>query len=188
MTKEEIRVLFKEKRKQLEEEEIDRLSSLIRKRVRDFLNERIELHHIHVFLPIVKLKEVNIFPFIDELLQDGYQLYTSILNTKSGVLETVRLTDIQELDFDAWGIPIPRQKQVFSADQIQIVLMPLLACDKNGNRIGYGKGHYDVFLNSLASGVLKVGVSFFEPIDKIEPEGHDIPLDVCISPSEVFLF
>jgi 5-formyltetrahydrofolate cyclo-ligase len=188
MTKEEIRVLYKEKRKQLEDEEIDRLSSLIRKRVRDFLNERLQLHHIHIFLPIVKLKEVNIFPFIDELLQEGYQLYTSILNTKTRVLETVRLTDIQELDYDAWGIPIPHQKQVISADQIQIVLIPLLACDKSGNRIGYGKGHYDGFLNSLASGVLKVGLNFFEPIDKIESEGHDIPLDVCITPSEVFLF
>ncbi|AFL83959.1 5,10-methenyltetrahydrofolate synthetase [Belliella baltica DSM 15883] len=188
MTKEEIRILFKEKRKQLKEEEIESLSTQIRQRVRDFLNDRKQLCHIHLFLPILKLKEVNIFPLIDELLLGGYELYTSILDTKSGVLETVCLTDIQDLDHDSWGIPIPRQKQVVSTDPIQLVLIPLLACDKNGNRIGYGKGYYDGFLSTLQSDVLKVGLNFFNPIDQIESEWHDILLDVCITPSEVFLF
>lgn len=188
MNKEEIRVLFKEKRKQFKEEEIESLSTQIRQRIHDFLNERKHLRHIHLFLPILKLKEVNIFPLIDELLQGGYELYTSILNTKSGVLETVRVIDIHDLDYDAWGIPIPRQKQVVFTDPIQLVLIPLLAFDKNGNRIGYGKGYYDGFLSTLQSDVLKVGLNFFNPIDQIEAEWHDIPLDVCITPSKVFLF
>lgn len=188
MTKEDIRILFKEKRKQLTEEEIDRLSIQTRQRIRDFLNERKQLCHIHLFLPILKLNEVNIFPLIEELLREGYELYTSILNPKSGILETVSLTDIHDLNDDAWGIPIPRQKQVVPTDQIELVLIPLLICDKKGNRIGYGKGYYDVFLNTLESGVLKVGVNFFTPIDQIESEWHDIPLDVCITPLEVFLF
>lgn len=188
MTKDEIRILFREKRKRLSEEEISHFSTQIRQRIHDFLKERKHLNHIHLFLPILKLKEVNIFPLIEDLLQEGYVLYTSILDTKSGVLETVHVTDTQDLTYDVWGIPIPRQKLMVPTNQIQMVLIPLIACDKRGNRIGYGKGYYDGFLSTLHSDVLKVGVNFFNPIDQIEAEWHDIPLNVCITPSEVFLF
>lgn len=188
MTKAEIRILFRQKREQLKVEDVEIFSTQINQRIREFLDEQKHLRHIHLFLPILKMKEVNTFPLIEELLRGGYDLYTSICDTKAKTLGTVRLRGIQDLDYDAWGIPVPNQKQTVSLAHIQLVLIPLLACDKNGNRIGYGKGYYDGFLNNLGSGTLKVGINFFEPIDKIEAEWHDIPLDICITPLGALIF
>ncbi|HLV46855.1 MAG TPA: 5-formyltetrahydrofolate cyclo-ligase, partial [Flavobacterium sp.] len=67
--------------------------------------------------------------------------------------------------------------------------IPLLAYDQIGNRIGYGKGFYDSFLEKCRKDVLKIGLSFYPPeaeIEDIRPE--DIPLDMTITPDEIFDF
>ncbi|MFD2035840.1 5-formyltetrahydrofolate cyclo-ligase [Belliella marina] len=188
MTKEEIRALYKSKRKQLTQEEIEILSLGIRDGFLDILKERKDIRHIHLFLPIKKLNEINTFPILEELLPKGYFLYTSILNNGSGTMETVQLNGSMEFEFDAFGIPVPKKIIPISTEKIQVVLMPLLAYDKKGNRLGYGKGYYDRFLIGLDSTVLKIGLSFFGPLEEIPSEWHDIPLDICVTPSEVFLF
>ena len=70
-----------------------------------------------------------------------------------------------------------------------VVFIPLLAYDKYGERVGYGGGYYDRFLVKTQKNVLKVGLSFFEPVDKIlNVEEHDIKLDYVITPNRVYNF
>ena len=70
-----------------------------------------------------------------------------------------------------------------------VVFIPLLAFDKFGERVGYGGGYYDRFLVNTQKNVLKVGLSYFEPVDKIlDIEEHDIKLDFVITPSRVHNF
>ena len=70
-----------------------------------------------------------------------------------------------------------------------VVFIPLLAYDKSGERVGYGGGYYDRFLLNTKKNVLKVGLSFFEPVDKIlNVEEHDIKLDFVITPNIVYNF
>jgi 5-formyltetrahydrofolate cyclo-ligase len=71
---------------------------------------------------------------------------------------------------------------------VQVVLVPLLAYDGKGNRLGFGKGHYDTFLGSLPHSVIKIGLSFFPPEDTLPVEPHDIPLNYCITPEQVWAF
>lgn len=67
--------------------------------------------------------------------------------------------------------------------------MPLLAYDKQGNRVGYGKGFYDKFLSQCKPNVVKIGLSFFEPEDLIEDIfENDVKLDVCITTLEIYNF
>jgi 5-formyltetrahydrofolate cyclo-ligase len=67
--------------------------------------------------------------------------------------------------------------------------MPLLAYDKTGNRIGYGKGFYDKFLSNCRPETLRIGLSFFEPEeDPIEVANHDMKLDYCVTPKHVLKF
>ncbi|MFN3801549.1 5-formyltetrahydrofolate cyclo-ligase [Belliella pelovolcani] len=188
MNKGQIRAEHRKKRAAMTSLEIQEKSELIHQRFLDFLVKYPEIKHMHVFLSIERLKEVDSFPLIAALLDQGYQLYTSILEAESGELVTVRLETLDDLAFDSWGIPIPKMAKEVVTDQIQLVLVPLLAYDQKGNRLGYGKGYYDGFLSKLDQEVLKVGVSFFEPVTKIDQEWHDIPLDLCITPQEVFFF
>jgi len=89
---------------------------------------------------------------------------------------------------DEFGIPVPSFREESSYDDIQMVLIPLLAYDLEGNRLGYGMGFYDRFLQSLPQKVVKAGVSFFPPEKIIPSEIHDIKLDICFTASEVYQF
>ena len=79
-------------------------------------------------------------------------------------------------------------ERVASSD-IDLVLVPLLAFDERGNRVGYGKGFYDRFLAECRKDVIKVGLSFFEAESLIkDTDEFDIPLTYCVTPQKVYEF
>ena len=68
--------------------------------------------------------------------------------------------------------------------EVDVCLLPLLACDKNKNRLGYGKGYYDKFLS--AHPCLKIGLAYdFQVVDSIEQNPWDIPLDLIITETKI---
>ena len=73
--------------------------------------------------------------------------------------------------------------------KIDVVFVPLLAFDKNGHRIGYGKGYYDKFLSSCKPDIIKIGLSFYEAEEAFQDVyPSDIPLDYCVTPKKVYRF
>lgn len=73
--------------------------------------------------------------------------------------------------------------------KIEVVFVPLLAFDKQGNRVGYGKGFYDRFLKQCKTDVVKIGLSLFDAEEEIEDVlENDIPLDYCITPNKIHEF
>src|SRR5690606_12497108 len=102
--------------------------------------------------------------------------------------ETLKLMPKTGFDLDSWGIPVPSNYEKVKAEDIQLVFIPLLVFDVRGHRVGFGKGYYDVFLDSLDSAVLKIGLSFFPPVDYIPHEIHDVTMDYCITPEQIFTF
>ena len=146
------------------------------------------LTHFHLFFPISKFKEVNTF-YIQQLLeQQGKTLFTSQVNREENRLDTLHLPPDAAFFLDEWGIPVPQESVLVTATKIQVVFVPLLAYDKSGNRLGFGKGFYDRFLSSLEQPIIKVGLSFFTPEESIPVESHDIPLNYCITPNQVWEF
>ena len=88
-----------------------------------------------------------------------------------------------------WGIPEPAAGREIAPETIDLVLIPLLAFDRKGQRVGYGKGYYDRFLKRCRGDCMKLGLSFFEPVDSIDDAGeHDVPLDLCITPHRTYGF
>ena len=69
-------------------------------------------------------------------------------------------------------------------DVPDVVFVPLVACDKNKNRIGLGKGYYDRFLK--CKGSLKIGICYdFQVVENIYKNSHDIPLDIIITEKQI---
>ena len=68
-------------------------------------------------------------------------------------------------------------------------MVPLLAYDKTGHRVGYGKGYYDRFLKETRPDCLKIGLSAFQAEAEI-PDTHegDVRLDMCLTPHETIRF
>ena len=85
------------------------------------------------------------------------------------------------LNINKYGIPEPITNKIIYPD---ILLVPLVAYDKNYNRIGYGGGFYDRYINRIKKikKVLTIGIAFsYQEVKKIPIEKNDIKLDVIIT-------
>lgn len=88
-----------------------------------------------------------------------------------------------------FGVMEPEDGAIIEPSDIGMVFVPLLAFDASGYRVGYGKGFYDRFLKKCSPDVITVGFSFFSAVTDISDiHEHDIPLNYCITPEEIFTF
>jgi len=88
-----------------------------------------------------------------------------------------------------YNIYEPQEGEIVTAADIDIVFVPLLAFDKRGFRVGYGKGFYDRYLPNCRNDCMKIGFSYFEPADAIDDTNEfDLPLDLCVTPDTVYAF
>jgi len=186
--KELIRQEYKKKRKSLSEEELSRLSKAVLLRFQKWLELNPEIKNFHIFLPIARQKEINTLLIRDLLFEQDKKVFTSVLKKNQLSMDTVRINPETKYTIDSLGIPTPLDSEIVDVKEIQLVLVPLLAFDLRGNRIGFGKGYYDKFLSELNPKVVKMGLSFFSAISSISSESHDIPLDYCITGENVFTF
>jgi 5-formyltetrahydrofolate cyclo-ligase len=111
------------------------------------------------------------------------------IDIHSGKMVHYHFDEGVEMIQNAYGIDEPKEGTQISEEEIDVILMPLLAFDKRGYRVGFGKGYYDRFLPHCRPNVIKIGLSFFEPVDEIKDiSGFDIPLNFCITPQKNFEF
>lgn len=196
MLKKEVRTKYKELRKNLTESDIEEMSFSIANRVLslDIWNNT----YFHIFLPIEEQKEVNT-EFILHLLQGkDKEIVISKANFDTREMTHFLLTDNTKIKKNEYNIPEPINGLEVSTSTIDVVFVPLLAYDKMGNRVGYGKGFYDKFLSEckpdtsgseLAKQTIKIGLSFFEPEEIISDIfENDVKLDFCVTPKGVYNF
>jgi 5-formyltetrahydrofolate cyclo-ligase len=142
----------------------------------------------HLFMAAEKKKEVDTSHLLSILLgKDKQPVIPKVGENHS--LEHFLLTDQTPLKENLWGIPEPQSGITVTPQQIDVVFVPLLVFDKRGHRVGYGKGYYDRFLAQCPESTLKVGLSFFDPVSRIEDiNRHDIALDHAVTPRGVYTF
>lgn len=92
--------------------------------------------------------------------------------------------DRSRLALGAFHIEEPQGDNLTSIDDIELIVVPGVAYDRNGNRVGRGKGYYDRLLSR--SKATKIGVAYdFQLVDEIDAEPHDVKVDVVITPHAV---
>ncbi len=185
MEKMKLRKKYKELRKNLSEEVIDEKSI-------DIANKSLELdiwdyQYYHLFLPIVKQKEIDTSYILNILQGKDKHVLVSKSDFKTNTMKHYLLTDATRFVVNEYGIPEPEDGIEIDAEKIDVVFIPLLAYDLKGNRIGYGKGFYDRFLSECKKEVIKVGLSFFEPEEEdIHINDTDVALNYCISDTNTY--
>ncbi|MDB5119215.1 MAG: 5-formyltetrahydrofolate cyclo-ligase [Sphingobacteriales bacterium] len=147
---------------------------------------------VHIFLPISKYNEIDTFSVMNYFTDQHPKLQVILPRTNFKTLEMEHvlfdplLTILGRNKFD---IPEPIYGRLITADKIDAVITPLLAFDKKGSRVGYGKGFYDRFLSNCRADVQKIGLSFFDPVEEVSDVNElDIALNQCISPGKVWKF
>jgi len=176
MKKAEIRKIVAAQRVQLSEDEF----ALCENAILSYLPPLLSAESIVAsFKAIPHRKEISLDPL------EGSFAFPRVIST-GGSMEMVLAS---EFDISEWGIPEPVGGMIMEPASFDVILVPLVAFDKNGHRVGYGKGFYDRYLALCRPDCLKIGISLFEPVELIEDvESHDIPLDLAISPSLVYDF
>lgn len=145
--------------------------------------------YYHLFLTILKQKEVDTSPLLNILQGKDKQILLPKSDFDSGQMTSYLLTDNTRILPNTYGIPEPQGGLTMAPDLVDVIFIPLLAFDLRGHRVGYGKGFYDRFLERCKPDVLKIGLSFFDAEDRIEDEGsHDITLDICVTPHKLYVF
>ncbi len=189
MNKKVLRDLFLEKRLTLTRDEHQHRSELVCKRVLQFISES-DFSSVHLFLPIEKFKEVNTWP-IYKFLIDSSTTYpvTSICDFGTKSLTHFKCENSTQFKRNKYGIPEPQNGLATTAVNIDLILTPLISFDRAGNRIGYGGGFYDIFLNECSPRAKKVGLAITPPLDNIDyVEEHDHQLDFCLTHHGLYNF
>ena len=191
MIKSQLRKYYLSKRKAISAEEIVIKSQQITDLF--FQNfDLLKIENIHIFLPIIKHNEINTWLIIRKLQQKFPKITILIpkIIPENFEIETFTL-DEKKLIENPWGIlePSGENQDKIEPPKIDLVIIPLLIFDKNGNRVGYGKGFYDRFLQQCNPETLKIGVCLEEPIEMIEDVNEfDIKMDFCITPIKIYKF
>ena len=189
MTKKELRKTYLKKRIELSEAEYLQLNS----EVCDNLFGNVsfaDISVLHTFLPIKSNREVDTRLIIERIKTVHPRVRISIpkMNNQTSELEHYYYEGPGQLANNVWGIPEPVKGIPTPTDKIDAVLVPLLAFDRHGHRIGYGRGFYDRFLAECRPDCQKIGLSFFEMEDQIDDINEkDIPLDLIITPKSTVL-
>src|SRR5690606_35498749 len=146
-----------------------------------------DFFYYHIFLSIERQREVDTLPLITVLQAKDKQLIVPKVSGPNS-MEHYLLTDATRLKKNRWGIPEPEDGLRVPEEKIDLVFVPLLAFDLQGNRVGYGKGFYDIFLERCRRDVVKVGLSFFVAADTTITDSHenDTKLDYSISPEQFY--
>jgi 5-formyltetrahydrofolate cyclo-ligase len=184
MTKVEARKLFLQKRKELSDAQRDVFNLHIYNHF--FLDPALSfVHTLHIFLSMERTREPDTWQLIDRIRREMPHIRLVIPRiSNDGLLDHIYFEGLHQLKLNDLGIMEPQQGVPAEVSKIDMVLVPLVAVDRDGNRVGYGKGFYDRFLADCRPNCTKIGLSFFEPVDEItDAEAHDVPLDVLITPA-----
>lgn len=190
MTKAELRRELLARRLKLSDEEANRLSSRIAaKFVQSFDLSQVQC--LHVYLPLLRKREIDTYLLVEEIRRK-YPHINVVVPKADAVacsLESYRFTPDTRIENNLWEIPEPAAGTHTAPRLIDLIILPLLAFDRRGYRVGYGKGFYDRYLTRCRPGVLKTGLSFFGPVEAIH-DIHllDIRMDYCVTPDALYEF
>ena len=145
--------------------------------------------YYHLFLTIEEQKEINTEYILQILAGKDKEIVISKCDFATLGMTPFLLTDNTKIKKNSYNVPEPVDGLEVPDAKIDVVFVPLLAYDKHGNRVGYGKGFYDNFLSKCKPETIKIGLSFFPPEDKIDDVSeNDVNLDFCVTPEGIISF
>ena len=134
----------------------------------------------------ILVSEQEIDEIITRLLADGKKIVAPVTDKTATCITPYYIADISQLQKGAYGIFEPPQADKAKISDINAVIVPGIAFDKKGNRMGFGAGYYDRSLSDF--GGTKIGICYdFQLLDKIYADSHDIPMDYIISEENIYV-
>jgi len=180
-----LRKSFKKQRSLLDINQVQGLSKRI---FENLLELNIwEKSFYHLYLSNEINNEVETDEIVNLLFMKNKRVFVPKILGKD--LLNIEIDNNTNYSLNQLGIKEPISSNQKDTSILEVIFVPLLIFDKLGHRVGYGGGYYDKFLENIKDDVLKIGLSLFDPIEKIQDiEKHDISLDYIITPKRVYDF
>lgn len=175
MNKQELRKAIRARKRAMTPEEIERRSqALCRKFLQSEAYQRART--LYGYLPYNQ--EVRTVPMLVQALKDGKQV--AVPKVYGDEMKFILMEDLSTVEKGYAGIPEPVADEPVACDETALVLMPGLAFDPQGHRIGYGGGFYDKFLAREPNHPTLALCYDFQMLQQLETEEFDIPVDLVL--------
>jgi len=189
MTKQALRQLYKQQRLDIDEQTLLKWNDLLLIQFQKLALPSID--YLLSYWPIVQQNEPQVdlmTRYLNFMVPELITCYP-LIQPGTNQMSAIQVDEATNFVTNHWGIAEPINGLQVNPSKIQLVFVPLLAFDKKGNRVGYGKGYYDRFLARCNKDVLKIAFSYFEPADLIsDTDQFDVPLNYCITPQHIYEF
>ena len=175
MDKSTLRKEIREKKRAMTEDQINAASAEL---MRLFLASDLyrQARSVYGYLPYNQ--EVRTVPMLCKAIADGKRV--AVPKVFGDEMIFIWLDDLTQVEKGYSGIPEPIADGPVADDETALVLMPGLAFDPQGHRIGYGGGFYDKFLASEPEHPTLALCYDFQMVDHLETESFDIPVDAVL--------
>ena len=180
-----LRKYFKKQRSLLDINQVEELNTRIFKNLLELNIWEKSCYHLYLS------NEINNEAETGEIIKFLFKKHKRVFVPKiqGSNLMNIEIDNNTNYSLNYLGIKEPLSSNQKDTNLLEVIFVPLLVFDKLGHRVGYGGGYYDKFLGNIKDDILKIGLSLFEPIDKIQDiEKHDISLDYTITPKRVYDF
>ena len=179
MNKDEIRIQMKSARRGMSETQKKEKSLAVQRAILS-LAEYAEAGCIMLYSPIGS--EVETAWIAERALADGKRVLYPVTDEASGKMTAVEVTNNSEFVRGGFGISEPRGEKY--TGKIDLIIVPGVAFDREGTRLGFGKGCYDRFLAD--TNVIRVGVCYdLQLTDSLPTEKHDARMDMIVTENEI---
>ena len=175
MDKKELRRTIRERKRAMTEEEIvsrsEKLGEL-------FIQSEAYKNAKTIYGYLPYNQEVRTVPMLEQALKDGKKV--AVPKVYGDEMKFLYLDDLTKVSKGYAGIPEPIADGPVADDETALVLMPGLAFDPQGHRIGYGGGFYDKFLAAEPNHPTLALCYEFQLLPELDTEEHDIPVDTVL--------
>ncbi|MDR7871270.1 MAG: 5-formyltetrahydrofolate cyclo-ligase [Tissierellaceae bacterium] len=131
--------------------------------------------------------EVDTHDFIEKCINDGKRIVVPITFPKTKEIKPSEILDFNELEIGFYNILTPKDEfiRIINPEEIDLAIVPGVAFDRSGYRVGYGGGYYDRFLAKYPD-IIKLAIGFeLQLIDEVPKEDYDIPVDIIFTEKEI---
>lgn len=182
-TKQQIREKLLKRRSDLGREEYQTKSDQIIQNLGK-LPEFKKASTIHCYVSMNERNEVNTHSLIKDLVNSDKRLAVSVTNFEEGTLSHRYLEKFEDLQQNKWGVLEPVEGKEAEVRELDLIIVPMVGGDEDKNRIGYGKGFYDRFLQK--ADCVTIGLLFdCCLVESIPVESFDVALQKCITETKI---
>lgn len=158
-----------------------------------FLNSKEYISAKNIFIYISYGSEINTKNIILKAIKDNKNVYVPRTEIKTKNMDAVKFVSFDKLIRNAYGILEPSNDELFiDPNDLDLIVVPGVAFDKNKGRMGYGAGYYDRYFNKISEKdyrrINKVVLAYdFQIIDEVPMDKNDVPVDCIITTSKTIL-